>query len=45
MSQFKLYQGSCLDVLPQLPVSSVHAVITSPPYWKQRDFLFAIILY
>ena len=38
MSKFTLYQGSCFDVLPQLPVSSVHACVTSPPYFGLRDY-------
>ena len=38
MSQFKLYQGSCLATLPQLPVSSINCVVTSPPYYQLRDY-------
>ena len=38
MSQFTLHPGSCLDVLPQLRVSSVHTCVTSPPYFGLRDY-------
>lgn len=30
--------GSVFDVLPRLPAKSVHACITSPPYWNLRDY-------
>ena len=30
--------GNCLDVLKTLPSDSVHAVVTSPPYWSLRDY-------
>lgn len=30
--------GNCLDILPTLPVQSVHCVVTSPPYWGLRDY-------
>lgn len=33
-----LYCGDVLDVLRKLKPSSVHSVITSPPYWQQRDY-------
>lgn len=34
-----LYYGhDCRDVLKQLPADSIHAVITSPPYWGLRDY-------
>lgn len=34
-----IYQGDCLKRLKQLPDNSVHAVITSPPYWGGlRDY-------
>lgn len=34
----ELYQGDCLEVLPQLPDKSVQCVVTSPPYWGLRDY-------
>ena len=34
----KLYQGSCLDILPTLPVNYYDAVITSPPYCNRYDY-------
>jgi DNA modification methylase len=30
--------GDCLSTLKELPDRSVHCVITSPPYWGQRDY-------
>lgn len=33
-----LLHGHCLDVLPTLPSGSAQAVITSPPYWQQRNY-------
>jgi len=32
MSEVKLYQGDCLEILPTLAAGSVDAVITDPPY-------------
>lgn len=29
-------EGSCLDLIPQLPDSSIDVLVTSPPYWGQR---------
>jgi DNA modification methylase len=36
--QSVLYQGHVLDVLAVLPDESVHAVVTSPPYYGLRDY-------
>jgi len=33
-----LYRGDCLAVLRKLPDKSVDCVITSPPYWRIRDY-------
>ncbi|MCY3967295.1 MAG: site-specific DNA-methyltransferase [bacterium] len=30
--------GDALDVLRGLPPTSVHCCVTSPPYWKQREY-------
>ena len=30
--------GDALSRLGELPDESVHAVVTSPPYWRQRDY-------
>lgn len=35
---FTLYQGDALTVLRELPPESVHACVTSPPYWGLRDY-------
>lgn len=34
----KIHQGNSLDILKQMPDSSVDCVITSPPYWQLRDY-------
>lgn len=31
-----VYQGDCLELIPQLPDESIDVVVTSPPYWGQR---------
>ena len=33
-----LYTGDALDVVRQLPKGSVHCVVTSPPYWRLRNY-------
>lgn len=39
MSNFKLYPGKAQEVLPlSFDKSSVHSIVTSPPYWDQRDY-------
>ncbi len=38
MSDYKLYLGDCIDILPILPAESVQCVITSPPYYGLRDY-------
>ena len=30
-------QGDCLDWIPMLPDGCVDVVVTSPPYWGQRE--------
>lgn len=32
-------QGDCLDWIPRLRDDSVDVVVTSPPYWGQRESL------
>jgi len=34
---FKLYQGDCLDILPQLPGESVDLIYADPPYFLSND--------
>lgn len=31
-------EGDCLDVLRGMPERCVDAVVTSPPYWRQREY-------
>jgi len=33
-----ILKGDCREVLRTLPDGSVHCVVTSPPYWRQRDY-------
>jgi DNA modification methylase len=33
-----IHGGDCRDVLATMPDESVHAVVTSPPYWNLRDY-------
>lgn len=33
-----LFQGSCLDIMPDLPYDSYDAVVTSPPYCNRYDY-------
>lgn len=37
-SDFTLYVGDVRDVLRQLPAGSINCCVTSPPYWKQRNY-------
>ena len=34
----RILTGDCLSVLQDLPDESIHAVMTSPPYWQLRDY-------
>lgn len=34
----KIITGDCRKIIPMLPDESVDMVITSPPYWKLRDY-------
>lgn len=34
----RILPGDCRDVLASLPDESVHCVVTSVPYWRQRDY-------
>jgi DNA modification methylase len=37
-SSWSLFQGDSRTVLDHLPAESVHCVVTSPPYYWQRDY-------
>ena len=30
--------GSATDLLPKIPSDSINCVVTSPPYWRKRDY-------
>ena len=32
-----IYEGDCLELIPKLPDESIDVVVTSPPYWGQRQ--------
>lgn len=34
----KLLAGNAIDVLKDIPENTFHMVVTSPPYWMQRDY-------
>lgn len=34
----RILQGEALAVLKDLPDESVHCIVSSPPYWRQRDY-------
>jgi DNA modification methylase len=34
----QIIKGDCRELLRSLPDESVHCIVTSPPYWRQRDY-------
>jgi DNA modification methylase len=36
--KINLYQGSCLEIMPDFPDSTYDAIITSPPYCNRYDY-------
>ena len=32
-----VFEGDCLELIPRLPDASIDVVVTSPPYWGQRE--------
>jgi DNA modification methylase len=38
MSEYRILEGDCLDVLATLPGRSVQTCVTSPPYFGLRDY-------
>ncbi len=34
----KILEGDCLEILKQIPDDSIDTIITSPPYYGQRDY-------
>lgn len=36
----QVWQGDCRDAMRAMPENSVHCVVTSPPYWGLRQYLF-----
>ena len=37
-SEIRLYNGSCLEIMPTLPEYTYNAIITSPPYCNRYDY-------
>ena len=37
-AQHQVLEGDCQEVLPTLPSGSLQCVVTSVPYWRQRDY-------
>lgn len=40
MNTFSILHGDAIEQLRTLPDKSVHCVVTSPPYWGLRQYLF-----
>lgn len=38
LGKIRLYEGSCLEVLPGLPGNAYDAIMTSPPYCNRYDY-------
>jgi hypothetical protein len=38
MTKYELIHGKSQEKLPLLGKQSIHSVVTSPPYWDQRDY-------
>ena len=36
--EIRLFQGSCLNIMPSLPKDSYDAILTSPPYCNRYDY-------
>jgi len=36
--RIRLYNGSCLDILPGIPADTYDAIVTSPPYCNRYDY-------
>jgi DNA modification methylase len=39
VSETAVFEGDCLELIPRLPDASIDVVVTSPPYWGQRESL------
>ena len=39
VTQSDVFEGDCLQLIPNLPDESIDVVVTSPPYWGQRQSL------
>lgn len=37
-NKYCFINGDCLDTLKQIPDKSIDCIITSPPYWQQREY-------
>lgn len=39
VTESAVFEGDCLTLIPKLPDESVDVIVTSPPYWGQRQSL------
>ena len=39
ITQSDIFEGDCLQLIPNLPDASIDVIVTSPPYWGQRQSL------
>ena len=39
VTETDILHGDCLDLIPRLPDASIDVIVTSPPYWGQRQSL------
>ena len=37
VTESAVFRGNCLELIPKLPDASIDVVVTSPPYWGQRE--------
>ena len=37
VTESSVFEGDCLTLIPRLPDASVDVIVTSPPYWGQRQ--------
>lgn len=35
-----IHHGNCLAILPKIPDEEINIIITSPPYWNQKEYSF-----
>jgi DNA modification methylase len=38
MNRFSILHGHWLDEAKRIPDNSIHLIVTSPPYWRLRNY-------